>query len=104
MKQFSIGWTLIQIYTFLVYAFLFAPIVVVMVLAFNPKQFGIFPMEGFSFRWFIKLAHNEAIIAAFKNSLVLGSLSSVPEARRRYARWVRITTVYYRLRQDQRTL
>ena len=77
MKQFSIGWSLIRIYTFLVYAFLFAPIVVVMVLAFNPKQFGIFPMEGFSFRWFIKLAQNEAIIAAFKNSLVLGSLTAV---------------------------
>ena len=77
MKQFSIGWSLIRIYTFLVYLFLFAPIVVVMVLAFNPKQFGIFPMEGFSFRWFIKLAQNDAIIAAFKNSLVLGSLTAV---------------------------
>ncbi|MGD9052867.1 MAG: ABC transporter permease, partial [Desulfobacterales bacterium] len=77
MKQFSLGWSLIRIYTVLVYVFLFAPIVVVMVLAFNPQQFGIFPMEGFSFRWFIKLAQNEAIIAAFKNSLVLGSLTAV---------------------------
>jgi ABC-type spermidine/putrescine transport system permease subunit II len=33
----------------LVYVFMFAPIVVVIVLAFNPKQFGIFPMEGVSF-------------------------------------------------------
>jgi spermidine/putrescine transport system permease protein len=54
MKQFSPGWTLIKIYTFLVYLFLFAPIVVVIVLSLNPKQFGIFPMEGVSFRWFIK--------------------------------------------------
>ncbi|MEJ2097495.1 MAG: ABC transporter permease [Deltaproteobacteria bacterium] len=77
MKNFSLGWTLIKIYTFFVYVFLFAPIVVVMVLAFNPQQFGIFPMEGFSFRWFVKLAHNEAIIGAFKNSLVLGSLTAV---------------------------
>ena len=44
MKQFSPGWALIRIYTLLVYVFLFAPIVVVIVLAFNPKQFGIFPM------------------------------------------------------------
>ena len=77
MKQFSPGWTLIRIYTFLVYVFLFAPIIVVIVLAFNPKQFGIFPMEGVSFRWFIKLAQNEAIMDAFKNSLVLGSLTAV---------------------------
>jgi spermidine/putrescine transport system permease protein len=56
MKKSSLGWTLLRIYTVLVYVFLFAPIVVVIVLAFNPKQFGIFPMEGVSFRWFIKLA------------------------------------------------
>jgi spermidine/putrescine transport system permease protein len=77
MRPFSLGWTLIKIYTVLVYVFLFAPIVVVMVLAFNPKQFGIFPMEGVALRWFIKLAQNESIIGAFKNSLVLGSLTAV---------------------------
>ena len=33
MKRFSLGWTLIRIYTFLVYLFLFAPIIVVIVLA-----------------------------------------------------------------------
>ena len=77
MRQFSLGWTLIRLYTILIYIFMFAPIVVVIVLSFNPKQFGIFPMEGFSFRWFIKLAQNESIIDAFKNSLVLGSLTAV---------------------------
>jgi spermidine/putrescine transport system permease protein len=46
-------------------------------LAFNPKQFGIFPMEGFSFRWFIRLAQNDSIIEAFKNSLVLGASTAV---------------------------
>ncbi|NCC26165.1 MAG: ABC transporter permease [Deltaproteobacteria bacterium] len=71
------GWTLIKIYTFLVYIFMFAPIVVVMVLAFNPEQFGSFPMTGFSVKWFVKLAQNEAIINAFKNSLILGSLTAV---------------------------
>jgi spermidine/putrescine transport system permease protein len=57
MKGFSVGWTLIKIYTFLVYIFMFSPIVVVIVLAFNPRQFGIFPLEGVSLRWFIRLAH-----------------------------------------------
>ena len=77
MKHFSPGWTLIRIYTILVYIFMFAPIIVVIVLAFNPKQFGIFPMEGVSLRWFVKLAQNDSIIDAFKNSLVLGSLTAV---------------------------
>ena len=77
MKKFSLGWSLISVYTFLVYVFLFIPIVVVIVLAFNPKQFGIFPMEGFSFRWFIRLAQNESILEAFGNSLLLGSMTAV---------------------------
>ncbi len=68
---------MIKIYTILVYLFLFTPIVVVIVLAFNPKQFGIFPMEGLSLRWFVKLAHNASIIDAFKNSLILGALTAL---------------------------
>ncbi|MFH1137948.1 MAG: ABC transporter permease [Pseudomonadota bacterium] len=77
MKNFSLGWFLIKSYTVVVYLFLFAPIVVVMVLAFNPEQFGCFPMKGFSFRWFIRLAQNESIMAAFKNSLILGALTAL---------------------------
>jgi spermidine/putrescine transport system permease protein len=77
MRGFSWGWFLIKIYTVLVYVFMFAPIAVVIVLSFNPKQFGIFPMDGFSFRWYVKLAQNRYIIEAFKNSLVLGSLTAV---------------------------
>jgi spermidine/putrescine transport system permease protein len=56
---------------------MFAPIAVVIVLSFNPEQFGCFPMEGFSFRWFIRLAQNRTILLAFKNSLILGSLTAV---------------------------
>jgi spermidine/putrescine transport system permease protein len=71
------GWSLIRFYTILVYVWMFAPIVAVLILSFNPQQFGSFPMEGFSFRWYVKLAHNETILNAFKNSLVLGSLTAI---------------------------
>jgi spermidine/putrescine transport system permease protein len=71
------GWTLIKLYTFLVYVFMFAPIVVVMILSFNPQQFGSFPMAGFSFKWYAELAGNEMILMAFKNSIVLGSLTAL---------------------------
>jgi spermidine/putrescine transport system permease protein len=77
MQRFSWGWFLIRLYTILVYIFMFAPIIVVIVLSFNPKQFGIFPMEGLSLRWYLRLAQNQAIIDAFKNSLILGSLTAV---------------------------
>lgn len=76
MKFFS-GWSLIRLYTILVYIFMFAPIVAVIILSFNPEQFGSFPMKGFSFRWYVKLAHNTSILSAFKNSIILGGLTAL---------------------------
>lgn len=77
MKRMISGWTLIKLYTLLVYVWMFTPIVAVVILAFNPQQFGSFPMEGFSFKWFVKLSHNSTILDAFKNSMVLGTLTAV---------------------------
>ena len=76
MKRIS-GWSLIRLYTILVYVFMFAPIVAVIILSFNPQQFGSFPMQGFSFEWYVKLAGNETILRAFRNSMVLGSLTAI---------------------------
>jgi len=59
-------WNLIKGYTVLVYIFMFAPIAVVLLLAFNSSQFGGFPIEGISLRWFYRLFENEAIVRAFK--------------------------------------
>lgn len=70
-------WTLLKTYTIFIYVFMFAPIAVVLLLAFNSSQFGGFPIEGFSFRWFVKLSENEAIVRAFRTSLVLGSLTAL---------------------------
>lgn len=68
---------MIKLYTLLVYVWMFTPILAVVILAFNPQQFGTFPMEGFSFKWFVKLSHNATILDAFKNSLVLGGFTAV---------------------------
>lgn len=70
-------WTLLKFYTLLVYLFMFAPIAVVLVLAFNSSQFGGFPIEGVSLRWFYELAENEAIIRAMRTSLALGLLTAL---------------------------
>lgn len=66
------GSYLIAGFTLLVYVFIFAPIVVVMLLSFNSAQFGSFPMQGFSLRWFVSLYENDAVMRAFKTSIVLG--------------------------------
>ncbi len=70
-------WSLLKIYTLLVYGFMFAPIAVVLLLAFNSSQFGGFPIEGFSLRWFHELAENDAIIRALRTSLLLGALTAL---------------------------
>ena len=71
------GWSLIRLFTLFVYITMFAPIVVVIILSFNPMEFASFPMEGFSFRWYVRLAQNQAIVTAFKTSLILGFITSV---------------------------
>ncbi|MEX0582180.1 MAG: ABC transporter permease [Sneathiella sp.] len=71
------SWMLIRFWTILVYLFLFLPIGVVILLSFNANQFGSFPITGFSFRWFVKLANNDAILRAFETSLLLGSLTAI---------------------------
>lgn len=71
------GWPLIRFFTVLVYLFMFTPVLVVMLLSFNSSQFGSFPMEGVSLRWFVALWENEAIVRAFKTSVTLGALTSI---------------------------
>lgn len=73
----SASWNLLRFYTILVYLFMFTPIAVVMLLSFNTSQFGAFPMEGLSFRWFVALWENDAIVRAFQVSLVLGALTAL---------------------------
>jgi len=71
------SWSLIRLGTILIYLFMFAPVAVVVLLSFNANQFGSFPMEGLSLRWFVALLENQAIVRAFQTSLLLGALTAV---------------------------
>ncbi|WP_339630932.1 ABC transporter permease [uncultured Sneathiella sp.] len=71
------SWFFLRFWTILVYLFLFLPIGVVILLSFNANQFGSFPITGVSFRWFVKLANNDAILRAFETSLLLGALTAI---------------------------
>jgi spermidine/putrescine transport system permease protein len=71
------GWQLIRLYAILVYGFMFLPVAVVVLLSFNDSQFGAFPMTGFSLRWFEALWNNDAIMRAFRTSIVLGLMTAV---------------------------
>lgn len=71
------GWHLIRGYALLVYVFMFLPVAVVVLLSFNASQFGSFPITGVSLRWFGELAQNEAILRAFRTSIILGLLTAL---------------------------
>jgi spermidine/putrescine transport system permease protein len=70
------AWNWIRAYAVAVYVFMFAPVAVVLLLAFNSSQFSGFPIEGFSLRWFRRLFENEAIMRAFETSFSLGLLTA----------------------------
>lgn len=71
------GWQAIRAWGIAVYLFMFLPVAVVVLLSFNASQFGSFPMTGLSFRWFVELWNNDAILRAFRTSMILGLLTSI---------------------------
>ncbi|MCA0433674.1 MAG: ABC transporter permease [Proteobacteria bacterium] len=73
----GLGWRLVQVFTVLVYVFMFAPIMVVVILSFNDSQFGGFPMTGISFRWYAKLMENDAVLRAFQTSIIVALITAV---------------------------
>jgi spermidine/putrescine transport system permease protein len=59
----------------LLYVFLYAPIVVVVVYSFNAARFGV-TWTGFTTKWYGALLDNELALNAAKNTLLLGVFST----------------------------
>ena len=65
-----------KLYTAAVFAFLFAPIVILLIFSFNEsKSRAVF--TGFTLDWYKSLFHNEMILSSLALSLVLALVSSV---------------------------
>jgi spermidine/putrescine transport system permease protein len=62
-------------YVSLVYAFLYVPILVLVVFAFNDSRVAT-NWQGFSLRWFAKLFGNETLLGAAVNSVLVGVLAA----------------------------
>lgn len=68
--------TVSKIYNFLVFAFLYAPIVVMVVYSFNGiKSRSVF--SGFSLQWYQELFHDEVIMKSLYTSLLLAVAAAV---------------------------
>ncbi len=64
------GWTL------LVFAFLYIPILLLVIFSFNDSKLNI-QWEGFTLKWYAALMGNETILHAFKNSMIVASVVTV---------------------------
>ncbi len=63
-------------WTALVLAFLYLPIVLLVLFSFNQSKSG-FVWEGFTTKWYVDLFHNRVLLQAFGNSLLIGLISTI---------------------------
>jgi putative spermidine/putrescine transport system permease protein len=67
---------LLRIGTWLVLGFLYLPLVILAVYAFNASRTLAWPPPGLTLHWFGEAAANPAVRAAFLNSIVAGSVAT----------------------------
>ncbi len=89
-----------RVFTVLIFVFLFAPIVILLVFSFNDsKSLSVF--SGFTLKWYRELLHDQTTLGSVRNTLVLavsamaistvmGTAASVGIHRLR-SRWLRAT-------------
>ncbi len=64
------------LYDWLIYLFLYLPIAVVVLFSFNTSKRNI-EFESFTFSWYGKLFHNDALLQAYGNTLIVGIASTL---------------------------
>lgn len=65
-----------KLYIALVFLFLYAPILVMIVFSFNGAE-STYVLSGFSTEWYVKLFHDRATMHALKNTIILAVTSAL---------------------------
>ena len=65
-----------RLYLFLIFAFLYLPIIVLIALSFNNSRTKV-KWGGFTFQWYLGCFQNEAIMSAFMTTLQITFLSAI---------------------------
>lgn len=66
-----------KVWTALVYVFLFAPIVMVVVMSVNQSKFSQYPVSGWTLQWYAEAFEDPGIMQAIGMSVLIAILSSV---------------------------
>ena len=75
LKRLSAKW--LAVYAFSYMVFLYAPVILLPLFAFNDATIISFPLTGFTTEWFEVLWYTEALHGAVRNSLVVGLCSAL---------------------------
>ncbi len=67
----------LRVYALCYLAFLYIPVLFLVLFSFNDSIYVKFPLEGFTTKWYADLFHNEPMFAALMNSLKVGGVTSV---------------------------
>ena len=70
------AWVL-RVFFVLVVAFLYAPIVLLVIFSFNDSQLPSFPLSGFTLHWYRQFLTNADLKAALETSAIIAAISSV---------------------------
>lgn len=62
---------------FLVYVFLYAPILMLILMSFNTSRYSSFPAPGWSLKWYVEALNDEAIIDATITSTIIAVIVAV---------------------------
>ena len=74
-RQSMTSSTVLGAHLWLVYAFLYVPILVLILLSFNKSGLPT-TWSGFSFKWYVALANNKAVLSAALNTLIVALTST----------------------------
>jgi len=66
----------LTVFSILIYLFLYAPIVILVIFSFTRDEFGV-RWTGFTLDWYIRLFNNPRMMGAAWNTLVVASVSTV---------------------------
>jgi spermidine/putrescine transport system permease protein len=68
---------LLRTWVSLVYLFLFAPILMVILMSFSTAKYSIFPIKGWTTKWYADAFADEKIISALQASVTIAVISSL---------------------------
>lgn len=69
--------TFLSIYFWIFVIFLYIPIFLLIIFSFNNSNLLVFPLKGFTLRWYHDLLAADELLKAVWNSLILGLISSL---------------------------